>query len=68
MTKLKAYEDPAHEGNSPEYHTGKFCIEKDCVSPAGTLWSPLWCFKHNVERIRRIDLALEQLEKDYGLK
>jgi len=55
------YDDPNSEGNSAKYHTGKKCIEPGCNEPAGTAWSPYWCFKHNVERIRRIDAGLEAL-------
>jgi len=45
------YNDPNHKGNSEKYHTGKKCIEDGCDKPAGTAWSPYWCFAHNVERI-----------------
>ncbi len=67
MTKLKPSHDPDHEGNSAKHHTGKNCIEKGCVRPAGTLWSPLWCFNHNVERMRRIDRALAPVRKALGM-
>jgi len=56
---LIAFEDPDHPGNGPKYLTGKFCIEQGCDRPAGTAWSPLWCFEHNVERIRRINAAID---------
>lgn len=56
---LLAYENPDHEGNSSAYHTGKICVEKGCKSPAGTWWSPLWCFEHNVARMKRITAGLE---------
>ena len=56
-----AFEDPAHEGNSSRHHTGKRCIERGCDEPAGTAWSPLWCFKHNVERMRRINAAFDRM-------
>lgn len=59
--KLKAFEDASHDGNSAKYHTGKPCIEKGCPEPAGTWWSPHWCFKHNVERINRIDAGLNDV-------
>lgn len=52
-------ENPAHEGNSAKYHTGKACIEKGCEQPAGTWWSPLWCFAHNAARMKRITAGLE---------
>lgn len=58
MTLLN-YENPAHEGNSPAYHTGKPCIEKGCKAKAGTWWSPLWCMEHNVARMKRITAGLE---------
>lgn len=54
-----AYQDPAHEGNSAKYYTGKYCITKGCKAPAGTKWSPLWCFEHNVARMDRISSQLE---------
>ena len=55
---LIAFEDPHNDGNSPRYHTGKKCIE-GCGRPAGTAWSPFWCFECNVERIKRIDTQLK---------
>lgn len=58
MTTLTAFEDPNHEGNSAAYHTGKPCRTKGCTAPAGTWWSPHWCFAHNVERIKRIESGL----------
>jgi len=58
---MKAFEDPNHEGNSSKYHTGKTCIEPNCKEKAGTLWSPYWCFKCNVKRIKSIDNALTNL-------
>ncbi len=61
MTELKAYADPNHDGNSAKYHTGKSCISKGCKAPAGTWWSPHWCFEHNAERIKRISDTLEEM-------
>jgi hypothetical protein len=58
---MDAFEDPNNPGNGPEYHTGKDCIEPGCNNPAGTAWSPWWCFKCNVERIRRISGQLEAI-------
>ena len=52
------YRDPKNRGNSAAYHTGKVCIEEGCGEPAGTWWSPHWCFKHNIERMERIDKRL----------
>lgn len=59
----KAYKDPNHRGNSPKYHTRKPCVTPGCGKPAGTWWSPLWCFEHNVERIDRIDDHLKMLSQ-----
>ncbi len=56
-----SYNDPRHEGNGSAYHTGKPCIEDGCDQPAGTAWSPLWCFEHNVERIDRIGSQLKSV-------
>jgi hypothetical protein len=38
---------------------------KGCDRPAGTLWSPYWCFEHNVERIRRISRQLDEIASAY---
>jgi hypothetical protein len=54
-----AYQDPDHEGNSAQHHSGKPCHTRGCKEPAGTAWSPLWCFKHNVERMDRISASLD---------
>ena len=62
---MKACENPDHEGNSEKYHTGKVCIEKGCGCPAGTLWSPYWCFQCNVARIKRISQQLDTLQREW---
>ena len=55
--ELRPFEDPGHEGNGAKYLTGKPCI--DCGNPAGTAWSPHWCFECNVKRIKRINAGLQ---------
>lgn len=55
------YQDPAHDGNSAKYHTGKVCTVKGCREPAGTWWGTNWCFKHNVERLDRIGSSLNEM-------
>lgn len=55
------YNDPNHKGNSEKYHTGKKCIETGCDNPAGTAWSPYWCFECNVKRINKISKQLNGL-------
>lgn len=61
---MLAFEDPDHPGNSAAHHTGKDCIERGCRNPAGTQWSPLWCFSCNGIRMRRISQQLESLVRD----
>lgn len=53
--KLLAYRDPDDRGNSTKFHTGTTCIVPECNDPAGTYWSPYWCFNHNVKRINKIN-------------
>lgn len=57
---MNNYENPAYQGNSAQWHTGKKCVE-GCGRPAGTTWSPLWCFPCNVVRMNRISASLERL-------
>ena len=61
---MAGYDDPKDPGNSKRYHTGKRCIEPGCNNPAGTAWSPYWCFQHNVERINRISQQLDAMVKE----
>lgn len=58
---MSGYNDPKDPRNGPKYHTGKPCIEKGCGRPAGTAWSPYWCYEHNVERIDRISMRFYDL-------
>ena len=58
--KLRAYEDPNHIGNSAKHHTGEPCIE-ECGRPAGTVWSPHWCFECNVKRMNGVSESLDTL-------
>jgi hypothetical protein len=41
--------------------SGKHCYEMPCPEPAGTLWGPYWCPKHDQERLERITRALEMM-------
>lgn len=61
MVDYAAYADADHLGNGKVYHTGKPCIEDDCKRPAGTAWSPHWCFACNVERMDRITRNLQAI-------
>lgn len=56
---MKPYQDPNDDFNSPRFHSGKKCVERECSEPAGTGWSPYWCFKHNAARMDRIDVSLK---------
>ena len=60
-TRMMAYNDLGDPGNDACWHTGKKCIEDGCAEPAGTAWSPFWCFKHNVERIDRLSRFFKKL-------
>ena len=62
---LKPFEDPDNPGNGEKYHTGKPCITAGCESPAGTAWSPYWCFACNVKRIKRIDGELNDILESF---
>lgn len=61
MGDLLPYEDPDHPGNGPEHHTGRQCVEIGCRNPAGTAWSPWWCFRCNVKRMDQIEHDLRAL-------
>jgi hypothetical protein len=61
---MKNYQNRNNKWNSSEYHTGKDCIEPGCHNPAGTWWSPLWCFQCNVKRMDRITMQLEKMAND----
>ena len=60
---LVAFEDPDHDGNSPDHHTGRECVVEGCDRPAGTAWSPHWCFACNVVRMKRISQSLSDLSR-----
>jgi len=58
---MRAYEDPNSDGNSSKYHTGELCVE-GCGRPAGTHWSPHWCWQCNAQRMQRITQSLEDIQ------
>lgn len=64
----RPYADPSNPGNAVTYHTDGLCIENGCKEPAGTWWSALWCFKHNVIRMDRIRASLRQIEESWPTK
>lgn len=57
------YEDPTSEGNHAKHHTGCPCIMPGCGKPAGTAWSALWCFKHNISRMKQIEAAYQKVQE-----
>lgn len=67
IAPLSRYADPNDPANGPKYHSGKPCIELGCEKPAGTAWSPHWCFRHNAERMARIDRSMDELAEGFGL-
>lgn len=38
--------------------SGYVCDASGCVEEAGTLWGPLWCPVHDVERLDRVSEGL----------
>jgi hypothetical protein len=47
-----------HVCQKPSGHT---CVEAGCNQPAGTLWGPLWCPVHDVERLDGISQSLTEI-------
>lgn len=43
--------------------TGKECIEIGCHDEAGTRWGPMWCPKHDQERLDRVSTQMADLAK-----
>lgn len=66
--KVKPYEDPNNPNNSATHHTGKECIELGCENPAGTAWSPHWCWQCNAKRLERVSAGLEAAHQKLGAK
>lgn len=62
MSEYTKHWDQNSPENSSEHHTGKNCIR--CSNPAGTAWSPLFCRKCNAERLDRITISLETINKE----
>lgn len=62
------YSDPNDDGNSSKYHTGMKCIENGCNRPAGTAWSPHWCFECNVIRMDRINENLKKMQQTFCVR
>lgn len=46
--------------NGVKYRTGKNCVE-GCGRPAGTWWSPYWCWFCNAQRMDRISKQLKDM-------
>ena len=60
---MERFEDKNYDGNSSKHHTGKPCCIEGCVNPAGTSWSPVFCFECNVKRIKRIDAQFDDEQR-----
>ena len=52
--------DPDNPRNGPKYYSGQVCEVSGCTKPAGTRWSPFWCWRHNAERLDRISAGLRE--------
>jgi len=63
MNILHPWEDPGHHGNSAKYHTGEACTEPGCDSPAGTVWSSLWCQRCNAKRLNRVGASFVAMQR-----
>ncbi len=61
---LPAWDNPASPLNGSEFFSGTACVESGCQNPAGTAWSPHWCWQHNAERMRRLRKQFELLEAE----
>lgn len=63
---------PAHprcqgpEGHVCQVPSHKPCYEKGCEEPAGTLWGPHWCPRHDQERINRISAQMQDMQRALG--
>lgn len=63
MTKLAAWEDPAHPGNQIRPNVKCIgCGSRGCI----TAWGP-WCFECNKARMYRINGGFNDIGKSYGL-
>lgn len=47
------------DGHICQKPSGARCVEAGCNEPAGTLWGPLWCPEHDMERLDRVTAGLE---------
>ena len=58
------FQEPKDKENIPSFHTGKICIEKDCIYPAvETVWGSYWCCECTIKKIREIAESLEEAIK-----
>jgi hypothetical protein len=67
-------ETQSHPGcHGPAGHTcqrpsRRTCVEAGCGEPAGTLWGPLWCPVHDVERLDGISWSLTDIARSFDRK
>ena len=57
------YNDREAEGNSDKYKTGNKCLMTGCNNPAGTAWSPFFCVDCNIDRMDKITLQMEDIQR-----
>jgi hypothetical protein len=49
------------DGHVCQQPSGRTCVEKGCLEPAGTFWGPMWCPEHDAQRLDRITASLSQI-------
>lgn len=48
------------------YNPTKTCFEQPCPEPAGTPWTPVWCARHDAERLERVERGFKRIEEELG--
>lgn len=54
----KCWEFGGHICHKP---SGRVCCVAGCDNPAGTLWGPYFCPRHDVERLDRVSAGLRSI-------
>jgi hypothetical protein len=63
MSHPKCHTERGHVCQKP---SGRKCYERGCDEPAGTGWGPMWCPKHDEERLDRITASLKSIVADFA--
>jgi hypothetical protein len=62
MSHPQCHTEQGHVCQKP---SGRACDEAPCPDPAGTLWGPYWCPRHDEERLDRISASLESIAASF---